>query len=261
MRQKMEEKIWNLILSHCREKDQPLLWKKPIVRFADAAHPGFLQLQQIVDPEHRIPEDYLPGAQNVLSWFLPFLPEVGRSNLEGNLSSPQWADAYLVTNEMAARINEQLVQYIQKEMGAAAAVPSDAGMISTDNPRSRWSQRHVAYLAGHGTFGMNNMLISDAGAVGRYYSVVTTLDAEPDQPVAEERCLRKKNGSCGLCIRRCEAGALTEAGFDRFKCLSQCLENMQKYPGADVCGKCTVELPCSYGIPGQEDDDGTKKNL
>ena len=250
MRQKTEERIWNLILAYCREKDLPILWRRPIVRFADAKHPGFAQLRQTVDPTHHLPQDFLPGAKTVISWFLPFLPEVGRSNLEGYLSSVCWADAYLVTNEMAAWIHEQLVADIRTELGADAAVPTDAGMISNENPRSRWSQRHVAYLAGQGTFGKNNMLISDAGAAGRYFSVVTTLDLQPDTPVVQERCLWKKDGSCGLCIKRCEAGALTEEGFDRFRCLARCLENMQKYPGADVCGKCTVELPCSYGIPG-----------
>ena len=122
-------------------------------------------------------------------------------------------------------------------------------MIGMDNPKSRWSQRHVAYLAGHGTFGINNMLISDVGSVGRYFSLVTAMDIEPDLPVREERCLWKQDGSCGLCVKRCVAGALTETGFDRFRCLEQCLVNMERYPGADVCGKCTVELPCSYEIP------------
>ena len=249
MKAKMEEKIWQLVLRYCEEWSQPILWRKPLVRFADASDSGFARLREIVDPNHYLPGDYLSGAKNVLSWFLPFLPELGADNLSGPLSSPRWAEAYLVTNEMAAWVNEQLVHYIRQELGADAAVPADAGMISTANPRSRWSQRHVAYLAGHGTFGKNNMLISDAGSVGRYFSIVTTLDVVPDAPVAEERCLWKKDGSCGLCITRCAAGALTEAGFDRFQCLAQCLRNMERYPGADVCGKCTVELPCSYGIP------------
>ena len=249
MRQIMEEKIWLLIQEYCREKGLPILWRKPIVRFADANTTGFLQLKETVDPEHHVPRDFLPDANNVLSWFLPFLPELGADNLPGTLSSPRWADAYLVTNEIAAWVNEQLVQFIREKLNADAAVPTDAGMISMDNPRSRWSQRHVAYLAGHGTFGKNNMLISDAGAVGRYFSIVTTLEVNPDQPQTEERCLWKQDGACGLCMKRCEAGALTEAGFDRFKCLDQCLKNMERYPGADVCGKCTVELPCSYKIP------------
>ena len=249
MRQIMEEKIWLLIQEYCQKKELPILWRKPIVRFADANATGFLQLKEIVDPEHHVPQDFLPDANNVLSWFLPFLPELGADNLPGALSSPQWADAYLMTNEMAARVNEQLVQFIREKLGADAAVPTDAGMISMENPRSRWSQRHVAYLAGHGTFGKNNMLISDAGAVGRYFSIVTTLEVNPDQPMTKERCLWKQDGACGLCMKLCEAGALTEAGFDRFKCLDQCLKNMERYPGADVCGKCTVELPCSYKIP------------
>lgn len=247
----MEEKIWQLILGYCRQRDLPVIWKKPIVRFADVANPGFSQLQDLADSAHHLPQEYLPAAKNVISWFLPFLPEVGRGNLEGKLSSPQWASAYLVTNEMATKINQQLAAYIQEELGFEAAVPSDAGMIGTDNPRSRWSQRHVAYLAGHGTFGLNNMLISDAGTVGRYFSVVTALDIAPDAPVTEERCLWKKDGTCGACVMRCETGALTAAGFDRFACLVQCLINMERYPGADVCGKCIVELPCSYGIPKQ----------
>ena len=146
-------------------------------------------------------------------------------------------------------INEQLVHHIRQELGYNAAVPVDAGMISMEEPRSRWSQRHVAYLAGHGSFGKNNMLISDKGSVGRYFSVVTALNVTPDVPVLQERCLWKQDGSCGLCMSRCHAGALTEAGFDRFRCLEQCLVNMKRYPGADVCGKCTVELPCSYQIP------------
>ena len=249
MRQRVEEKIWQMILEYCRQREISVIWKKPIARFADAAHTGFASLRELVTPEHYVPQDFLPNAKNVLSWFLPFLPEVGCGNLEGKLSSAQWATAYLVTNEMAAYINEQLARYIREELGFDAAVPIDAGMISMENPRSRWSQRHVAYLAGHGTFGLNNMLISDAGAVGRYFSIVTTLEVNPDQPIREERCLWKKDGSCGACVKQCKAGALTTAGFDRFACLKQCLINMEQYPGADVCGKCTVELPCSYGVP------------
>ena len=249
MRQILEDKLWELILEDCREHEQQILWKKPLVRFADAYHPGFRELGRIVEESHHLPQDYLPEAKTVVSWFLPFLPEVGKDNLPGSLSSSLWAEGYLRANEMAARVNEKLVRFLQRELGCEAAVPRDAGMICPDTPVSRWSQRHVAYLAGHGTFGINNMLISDAGTVGRYFSVVITLDVAPDSPVREERCPGKRNGTCGLCIRRCEAAALTEAGFDRFACLAQCLKNMALYPGADVCGKCTVELPCSYGIP------------
>ena len=249
MRQKMEEKIWQLVLEFSAGRNLQIIWRRPIVRFADAHHPGFAKLKQIVDPGHHVPEDFLPGARTVISWFLPFAQDLAKENLPGGSCAASWADAYLITNEMAAWINGELVAFLQDEWHVAAAVVQDAGMISEENPRSRWSQRHVAYLAGHGTFGLNNMLISDAGSVGRYFSLVAALDVQPDEPVVQERCLWKKDGSCRLCVARCTAGALTENGFDRFRCLELCLENMRKYPGADVCGKCTVELPCSYENP------------
>lgn len=249
MKQTIENKLWELIQKDCHACGHAVIWNKPVVKFASAEDSGFVRLRELVTEGHHIPQDYLPDAKNVLSWFLPFRREIGKDNLPGDLSSASWAAAYVDTNGMASRVNEKLVSFIREEMGYEAAVPFDAGMVGMEDPRSRWSQRHVAYLAGHGTFGLNNMLISDAGTVGRYYSVVTTLPVQPDPVVQSQRCLYRRNGSCGLCVSRCASGALSEAGFDRFRCLQQCLINMERYPGADVCGKCIVELPCSYGIP------------
>ena len=83
---------------------------------------------------------------------------------------------------------------------------------------SRWSQRHVAYIAGLGAFGKNNMLITDRGCCGRFYSVVTNLDVEPDTPVEGERCLYRIDGSCGACMRKCRSKAINPGGFDRWAC-------------------------------------------
>ena len=59
-------------------------------------------------------------------------------------------------------------------------------------------------------------------------------------------------GSCGLCVRRCPIHALTlESGFDRVACQRH-LAEFEKRLGADVCGKCTLQLPCTYGIPGRK---------
>jgi epoxyqueuosine reductase QueG len=93
---------------------------------------------------------------------------------------------------------------------------------------------------------MEKLLMS---ADGRYFSVITTLPLTPDPVITEERCLFKRDVSCGLCVKRCPANALTEEGFDRFRCLERCLVNDALYPGADVCGKCAVSLPCSHEIP------------
>ena len=44
-------------------------------------------------------------------------------------------------------------------------------------------------------------------------------------------------------------GALTEDGFDRFKCYAQLLKNDALYadlPMTDVCAKCVSIVPCSF---------------
>ncbi len=248
MHERFEARIRESILEYAHENGLEDIWEKPVVRFADASDPGFESLKHIVTAGHCLPEDHLAGAKSVISWFLPFKKALADGNLPGLNASPEWAKAYLDTNRMAAYVNEGLAACI-RSLGYDAAPPKDAGMISKDEPKSRWSQRHVAYLAGHGTFGLNNMLISDAGSTGRYFSLITTMPLEPDPIIEDERCLYKKDGSCGLCVRRCPADALTEQGFDRYKCLERCLANDALYPGADVCGKCAVSLPCSHKIP------------
>lgn len=244
MRTELSNAIWHFMEEHCRTKGISNVWQQPVVKFAHASHPLFARLKELVTEEHYLPQDYLPGASIVVSYFLPFSRPVAQSNVEHRASSPLWAQSYLNANAMAVGINAFLVDFL-RQRGVEACVPTDAGMISLEAPRSRWSQRHVAYIAGHGTFGLNNMLISDKGSVGRYFSIITRLDVPADPVVQEERCLFKKHGACKLCVGRCFTGALTENGFDRFRCLAQCLENDALYPGADVCGKCVVELPCS----------------
>lgn len=216
----------------------------PIVKFADAKNPLFNKLKEIVFEEHYIPSDYLPNATIIVSCFLPFKKEVGLSNVANTECSYEWAIAYIETSKMIVEINKYLVEMLN-EQKIEACIPTNAGMISEKNPKSRWSQRHIAYIAGHGTFGLNNMLITEKGCVGRYFSIVTNLDVNADSVVSEERCIYKKTGKCQLCVKRCPADALAVNGFNRFKCLEQCKKNENIYKGAHACGKCVVGLPCS----------------
>lgn len=249
MRQRIKEKLWDLIREDCAEHNQSLLWPEVIVRYTDARDPYFEKLKELIRPDHHMPSDFLPGARTVISWFLPFLPEIEKSNRGGDLPSDAWADAYIVTNAMAARVNEKLCAWLREMPGEDAAVPFDAGMLGKEIPWSLWSQRHVAWLAGQGTFGINNMLITELGCVGRYFSTVTTVEVPYDSPVTEERCLYKRNGSCGICRKNCPVGALTAEGFDRYRCMNRLNQNQAAHSPASVCGKCLVGLPCSHKNP------------
>lgn len=99
------------------------------------------------------------------------------------------------------------------------------GYVGSEILLGERSHRHVGWIAGLGTFGINNMLITDKGCAGRMGLVVTDIRLETAKCPIKEYCLGKYNGSCGFCVRCCVNGALAEEGFDRFACYDMCLEN------------------------------------
>lgn len=232
---------------YCARQGFARLWHRPIVRFADAGHPAFAELKKVAFAEHAMPGDFLDRPRTVVSYFLPFVKEVADSNLQGEPTSAVWANTYLVTNRMAMDCNLHIAGVV-RERGYRAAPPENIGFDPVIL-KSRWSQRHVAWIAGHGSFGINNMLIGEQGCCGRYFSVVTDLSDAADQPVTDEYCLYKKKGVCKVCVKRCFSGALTENGFDRTQCYAVCRVNEVTYKDAEVCGKCVVGLPCSFRRP------------
>lgn len=234
------------------------IWREPIVGFADAKGEYISRLREIVHPKHQLPEEVMEDAKTILCYFVPFAEWIAESNEESNLASPKWAESYELTNAMMGRLNEHMTEFI-RNMGYEAKTAPEAAVFYRDEVMSHWSFRHLAYAAGLGTFGLNNMLITDKGCSGRYNTLVTNLDVETDEPKKEDTCLYKKDGSCGICMVKCPAGAITPDGFDRHKCYEQCLKNAEihtgfgssyesgneKY-GSEVCGKCMAGMPCTY---------------
>jgi epoxyqueuosine reductase QueG len=228
------------------------IWRTPVVRYADVFRKEVSDLKRVVHSEHYMPWDILENPRTIISYFLPFTPEVAKNNMTGEAPSHAWAEAYVRTNAMAGLLNDKIALAV-REMGFRASVPKNIGTIGGDVIKSRWSQRHIAWLAGHGTFGVNNMLISDSGSCGRYFSVVTDIPVKTGDIELEERCLHKRNAACLVCVRRCPTGALTMDGFDRRRCYETCMKNALAFTDlnaeADVCGKCDVGLPCSFRNP------------
>ncbi|MBE6507662.1 MAG: epoxyqueuosine reductase [Methanocorpusculum parvum] len=225
-----------------REKTADADWiREPLVGFADVSSKHIRSLRSSVADDHVMPEEVLPEATSILSYFLPFTKAAGACNKDGDFPSQQWADLYNQTNALIAEINEALVSALEAD-GVKAAIP--AGGFDTGRLLSRWSQRHIAEAAGLGTFGVNNMLITRAGSMGRFGSVVTALEEKADVPLTEELCIAKAGGKCLVCVKRCPTKALSENGFDRHRCYAVCLQ-AEKTLGADVCGKCAVAIPCA----------------
>ena len=223
------------------------LWKTPLVRFADALDPRFSALKEIVAPDHLLPSDLVRQAGTVVAYFLPFIDEVSESNMSGKHASPLWAEAYVETNKLIASINEFIKTELAKEGFQTGFVPPTA-ILDPQVLKSNWSHRHVAVIAGLGTFGINNILITERGCCGRLGTFVTDLKLEADPLSPEEYCVEKAGGRCGLCQSKCVKNTFEKDEFNRFSCFEMCLENGEIYKGlgnAWVCGKCLVGLPCS----------------
>ena len=203
----LKERITELVREYVKEYSSkngtPEMWRTPLIGFADANDPYIRALPEIVTEKHQMPETFMEHPNVVISYFIPFTKELAQGNvgIENNAASESWANAYKITNAMMAKLNDYLVEELQK-MGYRAAVPQNAGM-HTDILKSYWSQRHLAYAAGLGTFGINNMLITKDGCCGRYNSIVADNPVGADKHLEEENCLYKSKGICKKCVEKC----------------------------------------------------------
>jgi epoxyqueuosine reductase QueG len=227
------------------------IWGKPLIAVAAAADPIFLTLKDRISPTHALPGDLLAGARSVVVYFIPFIREVPISNIGGRETSLTWATAYIATNKLILDTNTHVHDELAKRGYTSAILPATHN-FDPQKLISDWSHRHIAYIAGLGTFGLNNMLITSRGCCGRLGSIVTDLELTPTPRPAGENCLHKAGGGCKKCVDHCVNAALTLDTFDRFRCEAMCRENADRLSHlglADVCGKCLVGLPCSFTSP------------
>ncbi len=223
-------------------------YREPLVGFAAADNPRFAELQHVAEPSHLTPGELLPGARSVVSFFLPFAPEVVEANArEREKVARAWAVAYVETNALIGRITAHLIEVLGRQGVLAAAEPVTHNFDPVSLV-SRWSHKSVAVIAGLGSFGLHQMVITEAGCAGRFGSLV--IDAPlPIAPAPNhERCLYFHDGSCLECVLRCPVRALdASAPLDKQRCYQRLLDVARQYENlglADVCGKCAIG-PCS----------------
>lgn len=229
-------------------------WREPLLAVASAADPLFREFRRVVHPEHAMPEEILPGARAVVVFFLPFQQWVGRENDQAGVHAARsWAASYVATNQLIHDINTHLKRRIE-ELDYRSGITPATHNFDEQQLISRWSHKHLAYVAGLGTFGLHHLLITAAGCCGRLGSFVTNMPLPATPRPTAEFCLAKAGGECSACVSKCSYEALLENRYDRHRCYEQCLVNDRYYsdmPLVDVCGKCACEVPCSYRVPSQ----------
>jgi epoxyqueuosine reductase QueG len=226
-------------------------WKEPLIAFADANDPLFLKLKEVVSETHSLPNELLKNASTVITFFIPFKENIVQSNRDLEISSKEWAHAYVETNNLIAEVNVFLRKKLKLKGFETKVMPATHN-FNEKELLSDWSHKHVAYIAGLGGFGLHKMLITEMGCCGRLGSVITSAKIEPTKRNNNEYCLYFHNQSCMKCVEKCVFDALSIQNFNRHKCYNKCLENAKIYANlglVDVCGKCVSVVPCSFRNP------------
>ena len=199
----------------------------------------------------------------VITWILPQTENTKKDNRrEDRLPAERWARSRI----FGEAFNQQLRQSVAAELnrqGYAAVAPFCLAQFHTEPSErfviaSTWSERHMVYAAGLGTFGLCDGLITPAGKAMRAGSVVAKITIEPARrPYTDHHayCLHYSKGTCGDCIARCPAGAMSRDGHDKIKCREFLNTKTRPYVKENFgfegygCGLCQTGVPCESGIP------------
>jgi epoxyqueuosine reductase QueG len=235
------------------EGERLRIWDAPLLGIAAADDPLFarLKIPGVVHPAHRSPEEWLSGARSVIVYFLPYNPLIRRSYPKKSpLPSLEWVSGRRNGEVFNNVLRRALVRFLEKHGGQAIA-PSH----SVNYQANRWSERHAAFIAGIGSFGIHGALITERGCAGRIGSVITNLELPPTpRPYQDiyEYCPYPSQGKCGACIQRCPVHAIgPEFGRnwrDNARCVVQGRDTVGdffKAWGYHSCGHCLTWLPCA----------------
>lgn len=255
-----------------RNAENERAWAEPIVGFSSGADPLYQFYKKDIGPFYLTPiewfEKTFPGTGvspedlTVISWVLPQTEVTKADNrLQSAYPSERWARSRIFGEEANVKLREHVAETLTTA-GYLAVAPMNSPLWCRETSNkygfaSNWSERHAAYAAGLGTFGLCDGLITPVGKAVRSGSVIACIDIPPsDRPYVNHHayCLFYARGTCGDCIRRCPVGAITEKGHDKARCRDHLnlardyVETTYGFKGYG-CGLCQTGVPCESRIP------------
>ncbi len=216
------------------------------------------------------PGEGAPGAAGVsaadltvISWAVSHTEATKADNrAQTALPSERWARARIYGQSGNRALHRALVAALATRGHSAVApalLPEHGEKLSDGQGRSsNWSERHVAYTSGLGTFSLCGGLITPLGQAVRLGSVIVHAQI----PVTErpysgpfDYCLYFKGGGCTACADRCPVGSMDGEVRDKDACGRHLEVTTAKFVQSEFgfkgygCGLCQTGVPCESGIP------------
>jgi len=239
-------------LNVVQELDALRIYDQPLVGVTKVDDPLFESLKKtdIVGPNHLSPREWLATGKVVISYFLPFTKRIRESNRTMGLPVREWLYGRIEGEQFNVALRKFMIRWFL-DAGHDAMAPALDGRFKVINRISNWSERHVAYIAGLGTFSLSCSFITKQGSAGRLGSLVVNVELETTPRYyksKDENC-----SQCGSCILRCPPLAITEVGKDHAVCSDYLDRVLARYRPRYGCGKCQTGVPCEGQIPKTKD--------
>jgi epoxyqueuosine reductase len=194
------------------------------------------------------PVDLLSGYTRAISLAVKLPDDVFEQLVDR--PTPLYSQVYLNANALLDQIALRLSAYIEQRGFTALPVPASQPLDMTEF-RSHISAKAVANAAGLGWQGKSLLIITPK--FGPRIRLVTVLT---NMPLAADRPLKNRCGSCTACTRACVAQAIRnvsttfhyasrEEALDFRKCADRLVKEFKLLPGIDkpICGICIKVCP------------------
>jgi len=237
------------------------LFDAPIFAFGGADDELYEQFkrEEAIGSHFIPPLEWLSSAKTVIAIFFPYSEQIKEANSKDyEWPAPEWLharyDGQIFLKETVLYIQQLLIDAGYNSIAPAFDKRFSSGDTSNKSIdaaarfTSNWSERHIAYACGLGTFGLSKGLITEKGVCGRFSSILTELDLPKD--VRKYKGLYEYCTMCKKCIPNCPPRAITNDGKEHILCSDFIDTTIARHKPRYGCGKCQVGVPCMSAAPG-----------
>ncbi|MBN1693358.1 MAG: hypothetical protein JW845_07380 [Dehalococcoidales bacterium] len=271
-------------LNRLPDYDNEPVIEEPLVGFANGYDPIFDEFKKdsVIGGFHLTPLEAFkfysekqdkpavtsqPAALSVISVGFTLPRKTRLSNRpKSRMAAPKWRYAYglafMLMSETLSHVVSLLESAGHRAVAPVCTRPMSFPIIRDGLPYADWSEKHAAYAAGMGTFGLNTSLITPSGISAHLGSLITDLAIRATPRTYDNLhayCLHFRDGSCGKCASHCPSGAVNTLSFRAKKCLDYTMNDLQKLsrelegelkpPDHPMCALCQIRVPCEACIP------------